>query len=351
MEDNNDSQLFSAFVSLASSIDIEREDTAAAREVLDRLIQKDLGILNLYLEPVGRGSSFFVQYVPPDETLPWIEKIVLKRSMPSVRTQSTAKVQKRIKSMMLELRLLAHGPLRRHPNIVELMGIAWETDPFDLERQWPILLIERASEGTLSDLLSGTYKCSFHIKLSLAYDIVCALEALHACGVVHGDIKLDNVLVFSNESGDDSNQIPFIAKLADFGGVVFDVDGLSSLPSGTQPWNSPEWHKVTTADALLKTDIYSFGLLFWSLLADGKNPFRDFVIPINEGETILEKADILKSSDEQILAFLMGVHEFTSDIDRGCLKDVLACTVHTDPEIRNLLLARSVIEEHLQQRR
>lgn len=77
-------------------------------------------------------------------------------------------------------------------------------------------------------------------------------------GVVHGDIKPDNVLVFSNDNSDNPTASPFFARLTDFGGISFDVEGLNFLPAETRPWKEPEYGQIMSVDSLLKTDIYTY---------------------------------------------------------------------------------------------
>lgn len=48
----------------------------------------------------------------------------------------------------------------------------------------------------------------------LVGDVAAGLSALHGCGVVHGDVKLDNVPVFP----DTTRSTGALAKVADFGG-------------------------------------------------------------------------------------------------------------------------------------
>ena len=56
-------------------------------------------------------------------------------------------------------------------------------------------------------------------------------------GIVHGDVKPDNILIFKNREG------RLIAKLADFGCSVLGTsrDELVRLPK-SEPWFAPEYH-------------------------------------------------------------------------------------------------------------
>lgn len=95
--------------------------------------------------------------------------------------------QKVIDHVCLELRALTHHPLKMHENIVDFHGLMWEQE--DSGRILPVLLIEKADYGTLSDLQEQT-QLDFSTKMELCYDVAKGLEALHACGVAHCDVSL-----------------------------------------------------------------------------------------------------------------------------------------------------------------
>ena len=85
-------------------------------------------------------------------------------------------------------------------------------------------------------------------------------------GVVHGDIKPQNVLVFKN-----AITRKITVKVADFGYSTLTVDesGKVFLPK-SRPWDAPEHHfGGLTAQEAKKTDVYSFGMLcLWILFGN-----------------------------------------------------------------------------------
>ena len=67
--------------------------------------------------------------------------------------------------------------------------------------------MDLAEHGTLSDFLSQSEEIDFARRLNIASDIASGLTDLHDNGVIHKDIKPDNVLITKSS----------VAVIADFG--------------------------------------------------------------------------------------------------------------------------------------
>ncbi|KAF9461248.1 hypothetical protein BDZ94DRAFT_1168109 [Collybia nuda] len=176
------------------------------------------------------------------------------------------------REILLEIRALLHEPIRYHPNIVRLLGLTWAAIG-GTRSVFPVLALEYAEFGTLDNLQMNSDTLPFRVKKKLCHDISKGLSILHASGIVHGDLKHKNVLVFRNK--DQASDIIYTAKLADFGGSVMDLvtGDQRSLHMGTRPYNAPEARGRLEAEELKLTDIYSLGLCIWQTMLDGKNPF------------------------------------------------------------------------------
>jgi serine/threonine protein kinase len=193
----------------------------------------------------------------------------------------TKKPQVDWKEILFELRALLHEPIRYHPNIVRLLGIQWGLSPIS-ESTFPVLIMEYASFGTLKTLQSSSTSLPLPVKQKLCYDVGRGLSALHSSGIVHGDMKHENVLIFpferrgSNKSRNTAHtpyNMPYTAKLADFGGTVMDIQAGETrrLDTWTWPFQAPEVNdnRLLNRDGMVLTDVYSFGLLVWRAFEDG----------------------------------------------------------------------------------
>ena len=160
-------------------------------------------------------------------------------------------------------------------------------------------------------------------------------------GVIHGDIKPQNVLVFK-----DAITGKITVKVADFGYSTLTVgeSGKVLLPK-SRPWNAPKHHfgKFKVQEAK-KTDVYSFGMLcLWILFgnhlsnfqqttADGVTGFISFDIPFFGRPTLLE---CLKYEDrlEGIANHLLGsMPDLNVDSEYAiCLKEIFSLTLPHNP--------------------
>ncbi|KZP16865.1 kinase-like protein [Athelia psychrophila] len=100
-------------------------------------------------------------------------------------------------------------------------------------------------------------------RLARAKDIVRGLDNLHGYGVIHGDLKTDNILI-----SDDGR-----AQIADFGvAVISELQGFTTAADRNVRHSAPELTPLTESLPIKPTkgsDIFSLGILFLQLF-DGR---------------------------------------------------------------------------------
>jgi serine/threonine protein kinase len=246
-------------------------------------------ILNSH--PVATGSFFQVRKLDGVETSrPMVAKYPRIQATPT----GYGITQSSLQSIRLEIEALCHEPLRKHPNIIDILGTGWSRLSSVHNHLFPALFLEFATHGTLEQYLSDNSTVPAD-RMRLARDVGEGLNALHESGIVHGDLKLENVLVFDRGDG------AVVAKLADFGSTVQLTEFEYRFRGGTRPWNAPEWQQAIEPIYQHSLDIYSFGLLTWSLCLDGETPFPGMT---------LDEIDIRKTRGLTINDAIKSVTEY-----------------------------------------
>lgn len=287
---------------------------------------------------IGSGTSFVVERAewtssfnePPDQLQRWGTYIVIKTVLRGPSTQRRIGSGMTLKShalqvldrertnwsaMLLEIRSLLHEPIRYHPNIVRLLGLGWGSSS-ESDSMYPMLVLEHATFGSLYHLQAGSPPLPFAIKQKLCYDVARGLAVLHACGIIHGDVKDRNVLVFKNR-GKNARGQPYTAKLADFGGAVMDISGRhgNTLAMPTPTFQAPEVDEtqLLSPEGLKRTDMYSFGMLVWNTLIDGNLSDDKGLARELELEAVTERElHALKKSDELLCKAIRSVTSYAS---------------------------------------
>ena len=149
----------------------------------------------------------------------------------------------------------------RHPNVVAVRDLVVEGDRL-------AIVMDFVEGGSLREVLHDVGTLPPALAVGVAAAVLDGLAGAHDQGVLHRDIKPDNVLL--SESWRELR--PGDLKLSDFGiaRIVADGAGTTTGLLGTPEYMSPEL--LTTGECDLSTDVYAVGILLYELLA-GRTPF------------------------------------------------------------------------------
>jgi beta-lactam-binding protein with PASTA domain len=155
-----------------------------------------------------------------------------------------------------------------HPNVVAV---------YDQGRHegLPYLVMEFVQGRTLRELLARRRRLNPGEALAILEQMLSAIAAAHRAGLVHRDVKPENVLVAEAPSGGVANLVDCVVKVADFGlARAVEASAEESAAPGqlmaTVAYVAPEL--VTDGHADARTDVYSAGIVLFEMLT-GRVPF------------------------------------------------------------------------------
>jgi beta-lactam-binding protein with PASTA domain len=152
-----------------------------------------------------------------------------------------------------------------HPNVVAVYDQGTHAG-------LPYLVMEYVRGRTLRDILSDRRRLTPAEALAVMEQVLSALGAAHHAGLVHRDVKPENVLVA--ESPSSSSLVDAVAKVADFG-LARAVEASAEDPEAGQlmatvAYVAPELVAEGFADP--RSDVYSAGVMLFEMLT-GRVPY------------------------------------------------------------------------------
>ena len=197
-------------------------------------------------EKIGRGAQAQV-YLARDQVLDRILAI-------KVLSDKHVENPDALEGFLVEARLAAQV---HHPGCLEVFDFGREGD-------LTFLAMEYFPGQSLRSLLRGS-RLEVLLVLHIAWKLAEALEAVHAVGIVHRDVKPSNVLVDRQAQ----------AKLMDFGVATrLDAEHEEGLMVGTIRYMAPEQAQGFAPDP--RSDVFSLGALMWEMLV-GRHAFEPSV--------------------------------------------------------------------------
>ena len=153
-----------------------------------------------------------------------------------------------------------------HPHAVNV------TDFGESENGVVFLVMEFLDGQTLKEVIKSEGAMSLERTTEIVRQVAGALDAAHEQGVIHRDLKSDNIMLSQTNGGDWAKVLDFgIAKIQQPEGVR-DIDiTAANLVIGTPQYMSPE--QCSQSGPIDKrSDVYSFGIILYEMLA-GRVPF------------------------------------------------------------------------------
>lgn len=151
------------------------------------------------------------------------------------------------------------GSRVQHPGAVAILGL-------ELAGPGAPFLVMRHVEGRSLGHVIAEEELPLPRVLAIAEQILAALGAVHARGVIHADVKSDNFLVDPQPGGD-------VVTLIDFGLAMVDgVWGDAGFVSGTPGYLAPEL--VRGGPPTIASDLYGVGIILYEMLT-GTVPFSE----------------------------------------------------------------------------
>ena len=222
---------------------------------LDVLDQKTVDSLKK-IKSLGRGATSEVFEVVREERLAlkvYFPELIQKDEDDNEEEEKNAFDFDKMRRFLQEYEFLNS---LNHPNIIKTFGISF-SDP----KHPPAILLEYCP----SNLKKKIKKLNDNERICAIVDISSAMKEVHALGIIHRDLKLENILLDSN------NKI----KVSDFGLGTFiklDSETISRTQmTGTLKYMAPELVQERD-DYNEKVDVYAYGVVVFLILTKGEFP-------------------------------------------------------------------------------
>jgi eukaryotic-like serine/threonine-protein kinase len=193
----------------------------------------------------------------------------------------------------------------RHPSIVRVFDFG------QTEREEPFIVMELLSGESLADRLDRERRLSSTSAVQLLLPIADALATAHAQGVIHRDLKPDNVFLSESEGR-------VRPKVVDFGVAKFELRGgkqritKQGAVLGSPDYMAPE-QALGADDIDHRVDVWAFCVVLYQSVT-GRSPFADA-----DYRTIMLR--IIEETPPPITDFAAGDDELWRIIARGLRKE------------------------------
>ncbi|MFI5484562.1 Stk1 family PASTA domain-containing Ser/Thr kinase [Micromonospora echinaurantiaca] len=210
---------------------------------------------------VARGGMATV-YTATDERLE--RTVAVKIIHPTQAPEARARLAGFLERFTDEAKTIAR---LTHPNVVAVYDQGTHNG-------LPYLVMEYVRGRTLREVLAERRRLNPDEALAIFEQMLAAIAAAHRAGLVHRDVKPENVLVAEAPTGGVANLVDSVVKVADFG-LARAVEASADETQGNQlmatvAYVAPEL--VTDGHADPRTDVYSAGIVLFEMLT-GRVPY------------------------------------------------------------------------------
>ena len=197
-----------------------------------------------------------------------------------------------------------------HPNVTVVHDFGEEPDGL------VYIVMEYLQGITLQALLDEERRLSPRRAIEILLQVCGALAAAHERGIVHRDVKPDNIMLVPTR--DDEGETRDVVKVCDFGIAALETapgaEG-GEITAGTPEYMAPE-QAAGRADA--RTDVYACGIMLYEMVI-GKPPFM--------GETPV--ATLAKHAKERAKRPTEIIPDFPPTLEA-----IIMCAIEKEPERR-----------------
>jgi serine/threonine protein kinase len=189
-----------------------------------------------------------------------------------------------------------------HPNVMRVLDFGQEADGL------VYIVMEFLSGRTLQSLLDEERRLQTERAAEIMIQVCAALSVAHDNGIIHRDIKPDNIMLVSSRN--DEGAAFELVKVCDFGIAALqnptreeaDLGLADNVIAGTPEYMSPEQACGSEIDA--RSDVYACGICLYELVT-GRPPF----IGDNPAEILIKQLEELPRPPSQVLRGLDPIVE------------------------------------------
>ncbi len=146
-----------------------------------------------------------------------------------------------------------------HPNILSLEAACTWTDPTGADRHYVVM--EMVTDARTITAHADAAALDISARIDLITTLCSAIEHTQKLGVLHFDLKPDNILVDAHA----------VLKVADFGVAIERLQDPLARPGGTIDYMSPEQCERPVRDLTPASEVFSIGVILYELLT-GRRP-------------------------------------------------------------------------------